>query len=113
MHGASIDLQHAAAKVEQFIMEYGTNDEYLHYSFITNNELLGISDQMTDNIRKKCMEFVKKTYVEAEKLLKEHKDGISRVAELLMKEAIISAKDSEMSFRNEKPKEIKQRVKTH
>jgi len=30
-----------------------------------------------------------------------------------MKEAIISAKDAEMAFRNEKPKEIKQRVKTH
>lgn len=100
MLGASSDLQHAITKVEQFIMEYGTDKNYLHYSFNTNNELLGISDKMTDDIRQKSIKFVNETYIEAENLLKKHKDGIRRVADLLMKEAIISAKDAEDVFNN-------------
>lgn len=99
--GASSDLQSANSAVEKFIMEYGINEDYLNYSFNTNNKLT-VSDKTSDDIRKKTKEFVNETYESTEKMLVKHRKALENVANLLMKKGIITKEEAITAFYSEK-----------
>lgn len=96
--GASEDLKNATNEVEQYIMNYGMDKDYLNYSFSGTDDNLKISDTESDKIRKKTMDFVNEVYKETEKHLEENKKGIDNVANLLLEKYIITYDEAKEAF---------------
>jgi ATP-dependent Zn protease len=99
--GASSDLEHATTEVENFIMKCGMNGDYLNYSFDSKSEL-SVSDNTSDDIRKKAKEFINETYKYTEELLSKNKASIDNVAKLLMKKGIITKEEAINAFKEGK-----------
>lgn len=101
--GASVDLQHATQLVEDYILKYGLDDEYINYSFDTDSNL-DISNEMTDNIRKRAKDFINKVYKETEELLIANRKSIDNIAELLLEKGIITKKEALKAFYKDREK---------
>ncbi len=105
--GASSDLDMAMNIAETFVMKYGMFDISKNYVY-SDRSRLPISEKNSDEIRKFITDFVNEVYEKTEKVVEEHKDAIGRVAELLMRKGIITAKEAKDAFYNKNKKEIEE-----
>ncbi len=98
--GASSDLTNATSIVEQYLMYYGIDDEFSNYSFDTyEHKNLPISDNVSDKIREKSKDIIKKIYVSAEKVINNNKVGLESVANLLLKKGIVTGEEAIKTFK--------------
>ena len=105
--GASSDLDIAMNIAETFVMKYGMFDISKNYVY-SDRSRLPISEKNSDEIRKFITDFVNEVYEETEKIVEKNKDEIGRVAELLMRKGIITAKEAKDAFYNKNKKEIEE-----
>jgi len=108
--GASTDLDHATTIIENFLLYYGTDKDYMNYSFYPKlrNGILPISEKVSDEIMCKTKEILDKVYKDTEKLISEHKRGVKAVAEKLMLNGIITGKEAINAFNKAEAKVLKE-----
>lgn len=108
--GASSDLDHATTIIENFLLYYGTDKDYMNYSFYPKlrNNILPISEKVSDEIMKKTKEILDKVYKDTETLIKSHQKGVEAVAKILMEKGIITGKEAIETFNKAEKKIVKE-----
>lgn len=108
--GASSDLDHATTIIEEFLLYYGTDKDYMNYSFYPKlrDKTLPISEKVSDEIMAKTKEILDRVYKKTEELINSHKKGVEAVAKALMKKGIITGKEAVKAFNKAEMKVVKE-----
>lgn len=108
--GASSDLDHATTIIENFLLYFGTDKDYMNYSFYPKlrDKTLPISEKVSDDIMNKTKEILDKVYKDTEVLINNHQKGVKAVAKILMKKGIITGKEAAMAYNKAEENVVKE-----
>ncbi len=97
--GALNDLERATKQAYAMVAYYGMSDAVgnrSYYDSSAQSELIAskpYSEQMAELIDNEVKNFIDTSYAKAKKLLTEHKEGLQKVAELLLEKEVIFTED--------------------
>ncbi len=102
--GALNDLERVTKQAYAMVSYYGMGDKLGNMSFYDSSGqseyafTKPYSDKTSEAIDKEAFDLVGKAYVKAKEILKQHKDGLKQLAELLLEKEVIFAEDLERIF---------------
>ena len=104
--GAANDIEQATAIARAMITQYGMSEKFglmglasQQNQYLDGRVILNCGDQTATEIDHEVMALLKRSYEEAQRLLREHREALDRIAEYLIERATITGKEFMQIFR--------------
>ncbi len=104
--GASNDIERATEIARAMITQFGMSERFgliglesVQHKYLDGRSVLNCGDETAAEIDKEVMELLRKSYVEAKQLLREHRETMDRIAGFLIEKETITGKEFMEIFR--------------